>query len=69
MQTWLAGEIDLRVKRVQGVTHLELFDDRWHSYCDLAMFEEKKSEFTRELPLELCPDCHKIFIELAAKAR
>jgi hypothetical protein len=69
LQTWLKGDINLRVKRVQGVAHLELFDDRWHSYCDRTMFAESKREFVREIPPDLCAECLKVFDGLIAEAK
>jgi hypothetical protein len=69
LQTWLAGEIDLRVKKLAGVLHLELFDDRWHSYCDTAMFAVSQRQYVRALPADLCPACITIFNELVAKAK
>jgi hypothetical protein len=68
IETWLAGSIDLRIKRKDSVRHLELFDDRWHSYCDIEMFEVTSREFTRTIPDDLCPACLKIFNELVVKA-
>ena len=68
LQTWLVGEIDLRVKRKDGILHLELFDDRWHSYCDLAMFDVPRSEFVKNPPGDLCGDCLKVFKDLVEKA-
>lgn len=69
LQTWLAGQIDLRVKRVAGTLHLELFDDRWHSYCNREMFSTPHRQYVRELPADLCPDCITIFNELVAAAK
>lgn len=69
IQTWIAGGIDLRVKRSRdGVLHLELFDDRWHSYCDVPMLNVTKREKVREIPADLCPACLKVFDELVLKA-
>jgi hypothetical protein len=68
LQTWLAGEIDLRVRDQLGRLHLELFDDRWHSYCGVAMFDVTERRRVRDLPPELCADCVNIFNELVAKA-
>lgn len=69
LKTWLAGEIDLRVKRVRGVLHLELFDDRWHSYCDLDTFEVMEREYVKQLPADLCPGCLEVFNSLIAEAK
>jgi hypothetical protein len=69
LQTWLAGEIDLRVKRVDGVLHLELFDDRWHSYCDTEMFAVTQRAYVQQLPADLCPACITIFNELVTAAK
>ena len=68
LETWLAGGIDLRVRSYEGAEHLELFDDRWHGYCGTAMFVVTERRRVRELPPDLCPECLKIFHELAAKA-
>jgi hypothetical protein len=68
LQTWLAGEIDVYVRAFDGVEHLELFDDRWHSYCGVAMFVTTERRRARDLPADLCPECLKIFNELAAQA-
>jgi len=69
LQTWLAGELPLKVKRtIDGVLHLELFDDRWHSYCDAPMYEVTDRQLVREVPAELCAGCRKVFDELVAKA-
>ena len=48
--------------------HLELFDDRWHSYCDVAMFDVPHSEFVKNPPDDLCGDCLKVFKDLVEKA-
>ena len=69
LQTWLAGDIDLRVKRVEGVLHLELFDDRWHSYCDREMFAVQQRAYVRDVPLDLCPKCIEVFDQLVAAAK
>ena len=69
LQTWLAGELQLRVKRVDGVLHLELFDDRWHSYCDIEMFGVTNREYVRELPADLCPACVQVFQGLVDEAK
>ena len=69
LQTWLDGQIDLRVKRVDGVLHLELYDDRWHSYCDRELFTVRDREYSRDLPADLCPDCLAVFNGLVAEAR
>jgi hypothetical protein len=69
LQTWLAGSIHLRVKRAtDGVLHLELFDDRWHSYCDVAMFDVTERQLVKEVPPDLCAACKTVFDELVAKA-
>jgi len=69
LQTWLAGEIQLRVKRLDGVLHLELFDDRWHSYCGVDMFDVFERQFVRAVPGDLCPACITVFNNLVAEAR
>ncbi len=68
LQTWLAGQIDLRVKKLEGVLHLELFDDRWHSYCDTEMFQVSQRAYMRQLPPDLCPECLRVFQDLLAQA-
>jgi hypothetical protein len=69
LQTWLAGQIELRVKRKEDTVHLELFDDRWHGYCGVAMFDVTARRLVRELPPDLCPECVRVFQELVAKAK
>jgi len=69
LQTWIEGSIDLRVKRSRGVLHLELWDDRWHAYCGAEMFDTPERRFVREIPMDLCPACLKVFDELVAAAR
>ena len=68
LMTWVKGQIDLKVKRVEGVLHLELFDDRWHSYCDREMFSVTTREFVKQPPADLCPECRKVFDGLVAEA-
>jgi hypothetical protein len=67
LQTWRAGSIDLRISRRDLVTHLELFDDRWHAYCGLGLFQAAGRQFVRELPRDLCPECRAVFEEQLAK--
>lgn len=78
LQTWKAGGIELRVRWYEGTLHLELFDDRWHSYCGIAMFIHGPANLVEQamalarrraaaLPDDLCPECHKIFDELVAR--
>ena len=69
LQTWLAGEIQLRVKRLAGQLHLELFDDRWHSYCGKEMFTVFERQFVTELPADLCPECIVVFHQLVHEAK
>jgi hypothetical protein len=69
LATWLAGQIDLRVKRIDGVLHLELFDDRWHSYCGVEMFSAVDREFVKLPPADLCAACLKVFDGLIAEAK
>ena len=69
LQTWLVGEIELRVREQLGALHLELFDDRWHAYCGAAMFTVTDRRRVREVPADLCAECLKIFNELVGKAR
>ncbi len=69
LRTWLAGQIDLRVKGNAGVLHLELFDDRWHSYCDVAMFTPLPRIYVRDVPADLCPACLEVFNRLVEEAR
>lgn len=69
LQTWLAGEMDLRVRQKDDVLHLELFDDRWHAYCGAEMFKVTERRRVREIPADLCPGCRTILDELVAKAR
>ena len=70
LQTWLVGGIDLRVRPHEGATHLELFDDRWHAFCGVSMFEHPETrQRTRELPAELCTGCRTVFDELVSKAK
>lgn len=68
LRTWLAGAIDLRVRDFNGALHLELFDDRWHAYCGLAMMQYTERRRVQAVPADLCPDCSKVFNELVAKA-
>jgi len=68
LQTWVAGQIDLRVKRLGGVLHLALFDDQWHSYCDTELFAVSRAEVTRQLPADLCAECLKVFNGLVSEA-
>ena len=69
LQTWLEGTLDLRVKRADGVLHLELFDNRWQAYCGADMFFVTQREFVRELPIDICPACLAVFDELGAAAK
>jgi hypothetical protein len=69
LHSWLAGKLELRVKRKDGVLHLELFDDRWHSYCDVAMFDVTEHQKVREIPRDLCPECLKVLDELVFKTK
>jgi len=70
LQTWLAGETELRIRPFAGVTHLELFDDRWHAYCGADMFTGAElRQRVRELPGDLCSECRSVFDELVNKAK
>ena len=69
IETWLAGAIDLRVKRLRGVLHLELFDDPWHSYCDTELFAVTQRAYVKALPADVCPECQKVFDALIAEAK
>jgi hypothetical protein len=69
LQTWLAGGIELRSRTYEGATHLELFDDRWHAYCGLAMFKVTERRLSRDLPADLCSACLKVFSDLVDKYR
>jgi hypothetical protein len=64
LETWLEGTIDLRIKRINGTLHLELFDDRWHAYCGKEMFSVTDREYMKELPPELCPACYEVFQQI-----
>jgi hypothetical protein len=71
LRTWLLGDppIYLRVRPQFDVLHLELFDDRWHGYCGVPMFEITERRLMRNLPTDLCGDCLNVFNELVAKAK
>jgi hypothetical protein len=70
LQTWLVGEIELRIREHEGATHLELFDDRWHAFCGVSMFEHPEARRrVGELPSELCSGCRLMFDELVTKAK
>jgi hypothetical protein len=65
LETWLAGSIELRVRRKGGQPHLELFDDRWHTYCGIDLFDVPPlREHVRDLPTDLCLECLKVFDRL-----
>ena len=70
LETWLTGGIPLRVTRADGVPHLQLFDDRWHTYCDIELFAVPPvTERHQEVPEDLCRDCLTTFLQLADEAR
>lgn len=69
LETWLEGTIDLRVSNKNGVPHLQLFDDRWHTYCGQDLFGITNRDFVRVLPRSLCPDCVAVFDSLIAKVK
>jgi hypothetical protein len=70
LQTYAIGAIELRVRSKDGVPHVELFDDRYHGFCGVAMFENPADrQKVRELPADLCADCRRVFDELFTKAR
>jgi hypothetical protein len=53
--------MDLRVRR----GHLELFDDRWHTYCGIDLFGIPPARaYVRELPPDLCRQCRAVFDRL-----
>lgn len=64
IETWAAGLIDLRLKNSGGALHLELYDDRWHSYCGKPMFDTPDRTFAKDLPVDLCPDCAAVFAQI-----
>jgi hypothetical protein len=68
LQTWLAGGIELRVREYNGSPHIELFDDRWHSYCGIPMMTLTNRRRVRELPDEVCTECREVFQGLVEKA-
>src|SRR5215472_12905373 len=72
LQTWLVGGIDLRIRAHEGTIHVELFDDRWHAFCGVSMFENPEKR--RRVPLfpdhaNMCTGCRKVFDELVSKAK
>ena len=68
LQTWLVGQMDLRVREQLGVLHIELFDDRWHGYCGEEMFLPTPRRKVRDLPPEICAKCKQVFDDLAVAA-
>ena len=69
LQTWLAGGIDLRVRRKGDTLHAELYDDRWHAFCGIDMYENPALVFMRQMPADICPDCRAVFDQLVDQAR
>lgn len=75
LRTWSAGAIELRLRDFKGSTHLELFSDRWRSYCGKPLFTFEgvvcppaSRRRVKQFPAHVCADCRKIFNELAEKA-
>lgn len=65
LETWLEGGIQLRIRRKNLQAHLELFDDRWHTYCGIDLFDvPPQREHVRELPADLCRQCRMVFEDL-----
>ena len=71
LYTWLQGAIDLRIVTIDGIAHVELFDDRWHGYCGARLGACKPDERVkmRELPADLCADCRAVFDNLVENER
>jgi hypothetical protein len=70
LETWLTGGIQLRVTRRDGVPHLQLFDDRWHTYCDIELHAVPPvTERHQEVPEGMCPECLVVFDRLINEAR
>jgi hypothetical protein len=70
LETWLAGAIDLRVTRKDGTPHLQLFDDRWHTYCDIDLLAVPPvTERHHDVPEDLCGGCLAVFRQLVDDAR
>jgi hypothetical protein len=68
LQTWIAGNIELRLRYQDGTLHIELFDDRWHAYCGADMYVVTPRERRLDLPPEVCPACRATLEKLAAQA-
>jgi hypothetical protein len=68
LQTWAVNGIDLRVRDVDGVCHLELFDDMWHGYCGhpLPLVGSPRRR-VRVLPADLCSGCRTVLDELLTR--
>ena len=69
LETWIQGGIDLRVTRKEGTPHLQLFDDRWHTYCDMALHAVPPvTEKHKDVPQDLCGECLTVFRQLVSEA-
>lgn len=59
----------MRVTRKAGVPHLQLFDDRWHTYCDIDLCAVPPvTEKHQEVPEDLCGECLTVFRQLVDEA-
>jgi hypothetical protein len=67
LQTWAVGQIDLRLRDWDGVTHVELYDDPWHAFCGVTLLLATGRRRTRTFPVDVCPGCRDVFDGLVAR--
>lgn len=66
VETFLKGSMRLRVREKAGAAHIELFDDRWHTYCDIELFDVAPNpELRQEIGPDVCAECRRVFDGIA----
>jgi|AmaraimetP72IA01_FD_contig_31_598142_length_2127_multi_19_in_0_out_0_3 hypothetical protein len=70
LEAWRGGSLQLRTREKNGAVHVELFDDRWHAYCGIDLFDvPPQPVLVRELPADLCGACRAILDEQLANIK
>jgi hypothetical protein len=65
--TWKLGQIKLFVATKNDLVHVQLFDDRWHTYCGIDLFDISERDRSQEMPPGVCGDCYAAFQRLLAQ--
>jgi hypothetical protein len=67
LQTWALGQIKLWTATKDGSIPIQLFDDRWHTYCGIDLFGVIPRDRSQDIPPAVCGDCLTAFKGLLAQ--